>query len=300
MENTTVKSNKNPLETAMKLTFMICAAVAIVAILLICIFIFSNGAPAIFEIGVGDFLTGTRWAPSGEIFGILPMILGSLIVTTGALLIGVPVGLMTAIYLACFCPPKVYRILKPAVELLAGIPSVVFGFFGLMIIVPFIAQTLGGSGFSILATIIILCMMVLPSIINISETSLRAVPNKYYEGALALGANKMEAVMKVVLPAAKSGVMTSIILGIGRAIGETMAVMLVSGNAAIMPQLWPLSGLGATLLSPVRTMTAGVALEMGYAAGLHREALMGIGVVLFLFIIALNLILNFVVRKGEK
>ena len=300
MENTTVKKQRNPLETAMKLTFMICAAVAVVAIFLICIFIFSNGGPAIFKIGISDFLTGTMWAPKGEIFGILPMICGSLMVTAGALIIGVPIGLMTAIYLACFCPPKIYRVLKPAVELLAGIPSVVFGFFGLMILVPLIAQTLGGSGFSVLATIIILCMMVLPSIINISETSLKAVPRKYYEGALALGANKMEAVMKVVLPAAKSGVMTSVILGIGRAIGETMAVMLVSGNAAIMPQIWPLSALGTTILSPVRTMTAGVALEMGYAAGLHQEALMGIGVVLFLFIILLNLVLNVVIRKGEK
>ena len=202
------------------------------AVVLICLFLFANGIPAIYKIGVVNFLFGQRWKPANEIFGIFPMIVGSLYVTAGAIVFGVPIGLMTAIFISKFCPKKLRKIFKPAVDLLAGIPSVVYGFFGLMVIVPFVRETFGGNGSSILTVSILLGMMILPTIISVSESSLNAVPSSYYEGSRALGASHERSVFKVTLPAAKSGILAGIILGIGRAIGETMAVIMVAGNQA--------------------------------------------------------------------
>lgn len=270
--------------------FLISAAVSIVAVVFICLFLFVNGLPAILEIGVGDFLGGIRWRPLQELFGILPMIVGSIYVTAGAIIIGVPIGLLTAVFMARFCPPPLYKILKPAVNLLAGIPSVVYGFFGLTVIVPIVKQLLGGSGKGVLTASVMLGIMILPTIVSVSEDALRAVPKSYYEGALALGATHERSVFRVQLPAARSGVAAGVILGIGRAIGEALAVSMVAGNQAIIPN---------GLLSGVRTLTSNIVLEMGYAAGLHREALIATGVVLFLFILIINLSFS-LVKKGDK
>lgn len=261
--------------------FLLSALASILFVALICIFLFANGIPAILQIGVTDFLFGKEWAPTDEpaSYGIFPMILGSVYVTLGALAIGVSIGLLSAIYLSRFCSKRIHRKLKPAVDLLAGIPSVVYGFFGLVVIVPFVRQNFGGSGASILAASILLGIMILPTIISVSEAALRAVPNSYYEGALALGATHERSVFFAVLPAATSGIVAGIILGFGRAIGETMAVILVAGNQARMPN---------GILSGVRTLTANIVLEMGYAADLHREALIATGVVLFTFILVIN------------
>lgn len=263
-----------------------CASIALVA--MICIFLFANGLPTIQKIGVTDFLLGEKWRPNNDIYGILPMILGSIYVTFGAIIVGVPIGIFTAVFMARFCPPCFYKILKPAVELLAGIPSVIYGFFGLVIMVPFIRDTFGGTGSSMLTAALLLGMMILPTIISIAETSLRAVPNSYYEGALALGAGHVRSVFWTVVPAAKSGIMAGIILGVGRAIGETMAVIMVAGNQARMPQ---------GLLEGVRTMTTNIVIEMGYAADLHRDALIATAVVLFAFILVINLTFSYL--KGK-
>lgn len=278
-------------ERAMQVVFLLSACMAIVAVLLICVFLFANGIPAMREIGLWNFLSGQKWAPLSNVFGILPMILGSLYVTAGALLLGVPVGILSAVFLARFCPKKLYRILKPAVDLLAGIPSVVYGFFGLMVIVPAIRNLFGGSGSSMLAACIVLGIMILPTIISVSEASLRAVPENYYEGALALGASHEHSVFFTVLPAAGSGVSAGVILGIGRAIGETMAVVMVAGNQAVMP-----SGITKGL----RTLTANIVIEMGYAADLHREALIATGVVLFVFILIINLAFSLFKKRQNK
>lgn len=261
--------------------FLVTACVSILAVLLICVFLFANGLPAIFEIGVGEFLGGTVWKPTSEpgSFGILPMIMGSIYVTAGAVLIGVPVGILAAVFLARFCPKRIYRLVKPVITLLAGIPSIVYGFFGIVVLVPFVRDSFGGDGNSILTASILLGIMILPTIINVSESALRAVPQSYYEGAIALGATHERAVMGTVLPAAKSGVLAGVILGIGRAIGETMAVIMVAGNQPRMP---------AGLLKGVRTLTGNIVIEMGYAADLHREALIATGVVLFVFILLIN------------
>ena len=242
------------------------------------------------KIGLFDFILGKNWAPSDipPSFGILPMILGSIYVTAGAIIIGVPVGILTAVFMAKVCPQKLYAILKPAVELLAGIPSVVYGFFGLVIIVPLIRTLYGGNGSSILTASILLGIMILPTIIGISESAIRAVPNSYYEGALALGASHERSVFFVVLPAAKSGILAGVILGIGRAIGETMAVIMVAGNQARMP---------VDILKGVRTLTANIVIEMGYAADLHREALIATGVVLFIFILLINITFSVLKRR---
>ena len=240
------------------------------------------------EIGVGDFLFGTKWKPGIDVYGILPMILGSIYVTAGALVIGVPIGILTAIFMAYYCPEKIYGILKPAVELLAGIPSVVYGFFGLVVLVPFMRDNLGGTGLSMLTASILLGMMILPTVISVSEAALRAVPESYYEGALALGADHTRSVFSIIVPAAKSGIFAAIILGIGRAIGETMAVIMVAGNQARIPQ---------GLLEGVRTMTANIVIEMGYAADLHRDALIATAVVLFVFIVIINV--GFSYLKGR-
>lgn len=278
-------------ESIMKIVFLLSAAVSILAVLLICWFLFSEGLPTIGEIGVLNFLTGTVWKPLEKHFGILPMIVGSCYVTAGAIIIGVPVGLLCAIYMAKFCPRGVYRILKPAIDLLAGIPSIIYGFFGLMVIVPVMQQLTGTSGKGVLTASIMLGIMILPTIISVSEAAIRAVPESYYEGALALGATHERSVFFTTVPAAKSGIMAGIILGIGRAIGETMAVVMVAGNQPVIPE---------SILSGVRTMTINIVLEMGYAAkGMHRDALIATAVVLFVFILIINICFS-LVKKGDK
>jgi phosphate transport system permease protein len=280
----------------MRAVFFTAAITSIVAVGLICVFLFANGLPALQEIGLGNFLGGEVWKPNNTppAFGILPMIVGSLYVTAGAILIGVPIGLLAAIFLARVCPPKPYRILKPAVDLLAGIPSVVYGFFGMYAIVP-----LTNNKSSILAASILLGIMILPTVIAISESALRAVPEHCYEGALALGAGHYRTVFTVVLPAARSGVLAAAVLGIGRAVGETMAVIMVAGNQARMPAPLLVDGslLEGGLFKGIRTMTANIVIEMGYASGLHREALIATGVVLFVFILIINLSFSALSRK---
>lgn len=275
-------------EKAMQVVFALSACISILAVVLICVFLFANGIPAIGEIGVGKFLGGTSWKPSNDIYGIFPMIIGSLYVTAGAMLIGVPIGILTAVFMARFCPKGIYKVAKPAIELLAGIPSVVYGFFGLMVIVPLIRKLFGGSGTSMLAASVVLGIMILPTIIGVSESAIRAVPESYYEGSLGLGASHERSVFFAVLPAAKSGILAGVILGLGRAVGETMAVVMVAGNQAIIPE---------KLTQGVRTMTANIVLEMGYATDLHREALIATAVVLFVFILLINLTFSVIKRK---
>lgn len=277
-------------EKVMEAVFMLCACVSILSVALICIFLFANGIPAMTKIGFFDFIFGQKWKPSNEVFGIFPMIIGSIYITAGAVIIGVPIGILTAVYLARFCPEKLYKIIKPAVDLLAGIPSVVYGFFGLCVIVPFVRKHIGGDGNSILTASILLGFMILPTIINVSESSIRAVPEKYYQGALALGATHERSVFCTVVPAAKSGIMAGIVLGIGRAIGETMAVIMVAGNQARMPK---------GILEGIRTMTSNIVMEMGYATDLHREALIATGVVLFVFILIINTLFS-ILKNTDK
>ena len=286
--------NKNTMkERAMHLVFFISATVSVFAVVMICVFLLINGIPAIAEIGVADFLFSSEWGPTDTpaSYGILSMIVGSIYVTGGAIAIGVPIGILCAIFLAKFCPKPAYKIIKPAVNLLAGIPSIIYGFFGMIVVVPLVRDTFGGHGYSILTASIILGIMILPTVISISETSIRAVPESYFEGAIGLGATKEEAIFKVIVPAAKSGIFTSVILGIGRAVGETMAVVMVAGGAVM-----PLDQIG--LLKPIRTLTANIVTEMSYSSGLHTEALIATGVVLFVFIIILNLALGLL--KGRK
>lgn len=277
-------------EQIMKIVFIISAGISILTVLLICFFLFANGIPALSEIGLFKFLGGTVWRPQNDLYGIFPMILGSIYVTVGAIIIGVPLGILMAIFLAYFCPPKIYHVFKPAVDLLAGIPSVVYGFFGLMVIVPSIRLLFGGNGNSMLAASIILGIMILPTIISISEAAILAVPRTYYDGSLALGASHERSVFFTVVPAAKSGILASVILGIGRAIGETMAVIMVAGNQAVIP---------TSLLAGLRTLTANIVLEMGYATDLHREALIATAVVLFIFILIINLSFQIIKRKSK-
>ena len=287
---------KNLRENIMHGVFLVCALASILAVALICVFLFANGLPAMREIGFLNFLTGTSWRPGNDIYGILPMIVGSIYITAGAIVIGVPIGLLTAIFMAFYCPKRIYGILKPCTELLAGIPSIVYGFFGMVVIAPTvldIAKFFGAdisSGATILSASILLGIMILPTIIGVSEAALRAVPNAYYEGAVAMGATHERAVFSVMLPAAKSGVLAGIVLGIGRAIGETMAVIMVAGN---QPRLT------ANLLEGIRTMTANIVIEMGYATGLHREALIATGVVLFVFILLINLCFSVLKRRKD-
>lgn len=276
-------------ETIMRVVFLLTACVSVAAVVLICIFMFANGIPAIAKIGVPEFLLGTTWKPGNDIYGIFPMIVASLYVTAGALLIGVPIGVLCAIYMARFCPAKVYRVMKPMTELLAGVPSIVYGFFALVVIVPFVRNVFGGSGKSILTACLLLGLMILPTIISVTEAAIRAVPQSDYEGALALGATHEQSVFRVLLPAAKSGVTAAIILGVGRAIGETTAVAMIAGNQPVIP---------AGLLKGTRTLTANIVLEMGYATGLHREALIATAVVLFVFVLLINLC--FSALKGKE
>lgn len=284
--NTKLQSFK---ENAMRVVFLLCACVSILAVILICFFLFANGIPTIGKIGVKEFLLGLDWKPLQNIFGILPMIIGSIYVTAGAVVIGVPIGLLCAVFLAKFCPDKLYKVFKPAVDLLAGIPSIVYGFFGLVVIVPIMQNLFGGSGKGVLTASIMLGIMILPTIISVSEAAIRAVPESYYEGALALGATHERSTFLAVLPAAKSGITAGVILGLGRAIGEAMAVNMVAGNQAIIPK---------NLLSGVRTLTSNIVLEMGYATDLHREALIATALVLFVFILIINLL--FSLAKKEK
>ncbi len=279
---------KNLKEILMHGVFLGAACASILAVALICIFLFANGVPAIAEIGPLEFLGGMRWKPLNNMFGVFPMIVGSIYVTAGAIVVGVPIGILCAVFMARFCPKKIYPVLKPMIELMAGIPSIVYGFFGLVVIVPLMQDIFGGSGKSVLTASILLGIMILPTIIGVSESAIRAVPESYYEGALALGDTHERSVFRAVLPAAKSGIMAGVILGIGRAIGETMAVIMVAGNQAVIP---------GSLLAGVRTLTANIVLEMGYAADLHREALIATGVVLFVFILIINLLFSLVKRR---
>lgn len=278
-------------EKVMEYVFLFTAIISIVAVALICIFLFANGIPAMQKIGFSEFLTGTRWKPGQSIFGIFPMILGSIYVTGGALAIGVPVGVLMAVFMARFCPARLYRILKPIVNLLAGIPSIVYGFFGLIVLVPFIREHFNSSGQSILCAAVLLGIMILPTIIGAAEPTIRAVEESYYEGALALGATHERSVFTVVAPAAKSGILAAIILGVGRALGETMAVMMVVGNQPRVPD---------SILKGVRTLTTNIVMEMGYATELHREALIATGVVLFVFILIINLCFSVMKRNGRE
>ena len=289
-------------EVFMKGIFFLAACASILAVALICLFLFANGLPAIGKIGVFDFLLGQVWRPGNDLYGILPMILGSIYVTAGAIVVGVPIGILTAVFMAKFCPKKIYRPLKAAIDLLAGIPSVVYGFFGLVVLVPAIRNVttaLGNAfgwdwiysnGSSILTASILLGIMILPTIVGVSESSIRAVPDSYYEGALALGATHERSVFFTVVPAAKSGIMAGVILGIGRAIGETMAVIMVAGN---QPRIT------GNLFKGIRTLTSNIVIEMGYAEGLHREALIATGVVLFVFILIINLLFSVLKRRSE-
>ncbi|MDR1411556.1 MAG: phosphate ABC transporter permease subunit PstC [Spirochaetaceae bacterium] len=270
--------------------FTAAACVCISCVILICLFLFVNGIPAIGKIGPASFLLGKTWKPGSDLFGIAPMILGSIYVTAGAVVFGVPLGVFTAVFMAKFCGSRLYGFLSPAVGLLAGIPSIIYGFFGLVVMVPALRLLFGGSGKSLLTASLLLAFMILPTIISISEASIRAVPETYHEGALALGATHEQAAFFVVLPAAGQGIMAGVVLGIGRAIGETMAVIMVAGNQAVIP---------GSLFRGLRTLTANIVLEMGYAAELHREALISTAVVLFVFILAINILLSISKRKAE-
>ena len=263
-------------EKAMKCVFLIAACTSVLAVFLICAFLFANGVPAIGKIGPLKFLLGTKWKPSNDIFGILPMIVASIYVTAGAILLGVPIALFTSVFMARYCPKKIYRPLKSGIELMAGVPSIVYGFFGLILIVPLIRQIFGGTGTSMLAACVLLGMMILPTIIGVTESAIRSVPESYYEGSLALGATKERSIFFVMLPAAKSGILA--------------AVVMVAGNQPRMPQ---------GILKGVRTMTANIVTEMGYATGLHREALIATAVVLFIFILIINLSLSLLNRRAE-
>ena len=276
-------------ETIAKVLFTAAAGISILAVALICIFLFASGVPAIGEIGIFDFLGGTTWRPAADQYGILPMIIGSVYATIGALIIGIPVGLFAAVYLSRFASPRVKAILTPGVELLAGIPSVIYGFFGLVVLVPLIREVFHVQGMSLLAASIILGIMILPTIITVARNAIDAVPDSYYEGALALGADHERSVFRVLVPAATSGIMAGVVLGVGRAIGETMAVVMIAGNQAVIPD---------SLLDGVRTLTTNIVLEMGYAADLHREALIATAVVLFVFVLIINLV--FAILNGRS
>ena len=275
-------------ESVMRWVFTAAACACIAAVALICGFLFANGLPFFGKVNLWSFLSGTKWTPESDVYGILPMIVGSLYVTGGALLIGAPIGILAGIYMACFCPARLQRLLRPMIDLMAGVPSVVYGFFGVTTLVPLVRQTFGGNGFSILTACLLLGMMILPTIIRLTYSAMLAVPDSYREGSLALGATEERSVFRAMLPAAKSGVLAAVVLGIGRAIGETMAVVMVAGNQARMPK---------GILKGIRTLTSNIVTEMGYAADLHREALIATGVVLFVFILLINLLLSALKRR---
>ncbi|ADZ82867.1 phosphate ABC transporter permease subunit PstC [Cellulosilyticum sp. ST5] len=281
------------MDKLMKRVFWLCAAIMILVVGFMAVYIIVGGVPFFKEVSIWDFLFGKKWNPSGKIFGIYPMLVASLYATLGATLIGVVVGVSTAIVLVEVLPQKVAKVFSAAIDLLAGIPSVIYGFFGLMVIVPILNDLFGGigGGSSLLAAMLILAVMLLPTVIRMTEVSLRAVPNEYKEGALGLGASKFQYIFKVQLGAAKSGIMAGIVLGIGRALGETMAVILVAGNSVLIP---------SSIMDPVRTLTANIAMEMGYATGIHQQALFATGMVLFVLIMAINLVLTQFIRRAER
>ena len=288
------KRGKDAAEFAVQMIFLLCGFVAVGCVLFICIYLIIAGLPAILEIGPIDFLFGETWNGKEGEFGILPFILPSVAGTAGAVLIGVPVGLMTAMFLAKVAPPKAAKVIRTAVELLAGIPSIVYGLVGMIVLVPAIQKAFQlSSGATLLAAIVVLAIMILPSIVNVAETSLRAVPREYEEASLALGATYIETIFRVTLPAARSGVATAVVLGVGRAIGEAMAIIMVSGNVPNMPE---------SLFTPVRFLTTAVASEMSYAAvgSLWRQALYSVGLVLFLFIMIINVILNVFIKNKKE
>ena len=285
----------DPKELTMKIVFIIAAAVFIAAVITICVFIFVQAFPALKEIGLFNFLFGDEWYPTNETnprFGIAPMIVGSVYITGGALIIGVPIGFLTAVFMARYCPKPIYKVMKPITNILAGIPSIVYGYFGLMVLVPFVRETFGGDGMSILTASIVLGIMILPTIISVSENAIRAVPKSYYEGAVALGATKERAIFRTEVPAAKSGIVTSIILGLGRVIGETMAVVMICGNQARFPD---------EITDGVRTLTANIVLEMSYAqpGSLHEGALIATAAVLFVFILIITLLVALIRKKSK-
>lgn len=280
-------------EVVVRACLFVAAMASTAAVLIICLFLFGNSLPLLKDVPLKDFLFGTKWAPNNvpPSYGILPMILGSIYVTAGAIVVGVPIGILSSVFMACYCPEKLYKILKPATNLMAGIPSIIYGFFGMVVIVPFVRNTFGGNGNSILSASILLGIMILPTIIGVSESAIRAVPKAYYEGSLAMGATKERSIFKVTLPAAKSGIIAAVVLGIGRAIGETMAVIMVVGNQTRIP---------TSILQGVRTMTAHIVTEMGYAAGVQRTALLATGVVLFIFILIINFCISAITNKDAK
>lgn len=284
-------SQSRPLETGIELLLKFSALIGILAITLISLFIFAKGIPLILKTGLLDFLFNLKWSPSQGSYGIGAMLVGTLLLTLSSLVWAVPLGISTAVFMAEIAPARIGSILGRMIELLAGIPSVVFGFFGLIIVVPFIRNYLGGNGMSVLAGAIILGIMILPTIISISRDSILAVPKEYKEGSLALGATHLQSIKGVILPAAKSGIITAVILGMGRAIGETMAVVMVTGNSTLIP---------GSLLHPLRTMTSNIVLEMGYASGDHQAALFATGAVLFVFIVILNLLVSLSIKAGNN
>lgn len=271
-----------------EISFLVIALSSLTVLALITGFIFYKGLPIIAKVGLFDFIFGMKWAPGKGEFGIFPMIVGSVSVTLGAAIIGVPIAICCSIFLAEFAPVTMRNIFRPAIQLLAGIPSVVYGFWGVLFIVPYIRNYLGGPGLSILAGSIILAIMILPTVISITEVSLLALPRHYKEGALALGLNQWQTIYALLLPAAKSGIVSGIILGIGRAIGETMAVIMVLGNSVAIPE---------SILDPVRTLTTNIGIEMGYASGEHQQALFATGIVLFVVIMILNASAQYITRK---
>ena len=287
-----MKQKLRPLEVFMNLLFFVCGLIAVVFVLFISIYLIVSGLPAIREIGLVDFLFGTEWASTAAEpkFGILPFILTSIYGTAGAIVLGVPVGFMTAVFLAKVAPPRLASLVRPAVDLLAGIPSVVYGLIGMMVLVPAVRVAFHlPDGASLFCAILVLAVMILPSIISVSETALKAVPKEYEEASLALGATHIETVFRVSVPAASSGIAASIVLGIGRAIGEAMAVIMVAGNVANMPGLF----------QSVRFLTTAVSSEMAYASGLQRQALFSIALVLFLYIMLINIVLNTLLKRKK-
>ncbi len=288
-EGTLAVNTKNAAkEMIMKIVFIVAAAVFIAVVAVICVYLFVLAVPTIAEIGFFDFVFGATWLPGNDLYGIGTLIVGTAYATACSLIVGVPIGLLVAVFMAFYCPKWLYKIMKPVTNILAGIPSIVYGYFGLVVIVPFVSSTFGGGGASLLATALVLGIMILPTIISISENALRAVPKSYYEGALALGATKERAIFRTVFPAAMSGVVTSVILALGRAFGETAAVVLVCGNIAQFPD---------SLLDPIRTLSSNIATGLAYSTGLHREALIASSVVLFVFILIITAIVMVLRRK---
>lgn len=285
-----MKANKFK-EIVMQAMFFLCACISVIAVIMICRFIFSNGISAISQIGLKEFILGKAWKPNQNLFGIFPMIVASFYVTAGAVIIGVPIGIMTTVFLVYYCPENLYRIVKPLINLLASVPSIIYGFFFLVTVVPLMQKITGTGGKGILTASILLGVMILPTVINTSEAAVRAVEPQYFEGALALGATKERSIIKTVIPAAKSGILSGVILGIGRAIGETMAVVMICGNQPVLPD---------SITSGVRTLTGNIVLEMSYASGLHKGALIATSAVLFVFIMMINLCFTLITRKREK